>query len=87
MPAGSGSTVQQFFQLLGNLDLTNPWTLAVSVTSLAIVVFLRVRYGASTAPVVLVYGILVVSLFNLDQRGVSRVGMVPTGLPQLTWPA
>ena len=87
VPAGSGSTIQQFVQLLGNLGLTNPWTLAVSVTSLAIVVFLRVRYRRiPPAPVVLVYGILVVSLFNLDERGVSVVGAVPTGLPQLTWP-
>ena len=88
VPAGSGSTIQQFFQLLGNLYLTNPWTLAVSVSSLAIVVLLRVRYRRiPPAPVVLVYGILVVSLFNLTQYGVSVVGVVPTGLPQLTWPA
>ena len=87
VPAGSGSTIQQFFQLLGNLSLTNPWTLAVSVTSLAIVVLLRVRYRRiPPAPVVLVYGILVVSLFNLVQYGVSVVGVVPTGLPQLTRP-
>ncbi len=87
VPAGSGSTIQQFFQLLGNLGLTNPWTLAVSVTSLAIVILLRVRYRRiPPAPVVLVYGILVVALLNLDQRGVSVVGVVPTGLPQLTWP-
>jgi len=38
------------------------------------------------APVILVYGILVVSLFNLDERGVSVVGVVPTGMPQMTWP-
>ena len=82
VPGGSGSTIQQFFQLLGNLSLTNPWTLAVSVTSLAIVIFLRVRYRRiPPAPVILVYGILVVSLFNLDQQGVSVVGIVPTGLP------
>ena len=87
VPAGSGSTVQQFFQLLGNLSLTNPWTLAVSVASLAIVIVLRVRYRRiPPGPVVLVFGILVVSLFNLDQQGVSVVGTVPTGLPQLTWP-
>ena len=43
VPAGSGTTIQQFVQLLGNLDMTNPWTLAVSVTALAIVIFLRVR--------------------------------------------
>jgi SulP family sulfate permease len=87
VPAGSGTTIQQFMQLLGNLGLTNPWTLAVSVTSLAIVIVLRVRYRRiPAAPVVLVYGILIVAIFNLDQRGVSVVGAVPTGLPQLTWP-
>ena len=48
---------------------------------------LRVRYRRiPPGPVVLVFGILVVSLFNLDQQGVSVVGTVPTGLPQLTWP-
>ena len=87
VPSGSGSTIQQFFQLLGNLGLTNPWTLAISITSLAIVIFLRVRYRRiPPAPVILVYGILVVSLFNLDERGVSVVGVVPTGMPQMTWP-
>ena len=87
VPSGSGSTIQQFFQLLFNLDLTNPWTLAISVTSLAIVIFLRVRYRRiPPAPVILVYGILVVSLFSLDQQGVSVVGVVPTGMPQMTWP-
>jgi high affinity sulfate transporter 1 len=87
VPGGSGSTIQQFFQLLDNLDKTNPWTLAVSISSLAIVILLRVRYRRiPPAPVVLVYGILVVSLLNLDQQGVSVVGTVPTGLPQLTWP-
>ena len=83
VPAGSGSTIQQFVQLLGNLSLTNPWTLAVSASSLAIVVFLRLRYKRiPAAPVVLVYGIVVVSLFNLTQYGVSVVGAVPQGLPQ-----
>ncbi len=87
VPAGSGTTIQQFFQLLGNLYLTNPWTLAVSVTSLAIVIFLRMRYPLiPPAPVVLIYGIVVVSLLNLETRGVSVVGAVPTGLPQFTWP-
>jgi sulfate permease, SulP family len=87
VPAGSGSTVQQLVQLLGNLGLTNPWTLAVSISSLAIVILLRARYRRiPPAPVVLVFGILVVSLFNLDQQGVSVVGVVPTGLPQFTWP-
>lgn len=87
VPAGSGSTIEQFVQLLGNLSLTNPWTLAVSASSLAIVVFLRLRYKRiPAAPVVLVYGIVVVSLFNLTQYGVSVVGAVPQGLPQFAWP-
>ena len=87
VPAGSGSTIEQFVELLGNLSLTNPWTLAVSASSLAIVVFLRLRYKRiPAAPVVLVYGIVVVSLFNLTQYGVSVVGAVPQGLPQLERP-
>ena len=47
VPAGSGSTVQQFVQLLGNLGLTNPWTLAVSVGSLAIVICSGCATGGS----------------------------------------
>ena len=87
VPAGNGSTLQQLFQLLSNLYLTNPWTLAVSVTSLAIVLLLRLRYRSiPAAPVVLVYGILIVGLLNLGDRGVSVVGVVPTGLPEFTWP-
>ena len=61
VPAGTGSTIQQFVQLLGNLGLTNSWTLAVSVSSLVIVIFLRLRYRRiPAAPVVLVFGILLV---------------------------
>lgn len=87
VPGGNGSTIQQFFQLLFKLGMTNPWTLAISITSLAIVIFLRVRYRRiPPAPVVLVYGILVVSLLNLAEKGVGVVGVVPTGLPQLSWP-
>lgn len=87
VPAGSGSTLEQLVQLLGNLQLTNPWTLAISVSSLAIVIFLRLRYRRiPPAPVVLVYGILVVSLFSLSEHGVSVVGAVPQGLPQFAWP-
>jgi SulP family sulfate permease len=88
VPGGDGSTLAQVAQLLRNLNLTNPWTLAISISALAIVVFLRVRYRrVPPAPAVLVYGILLVTLFNLDTRGVSVVGAVPTGLPEIRWPS
>jgi SulP family sulfate permease len=87
VPGGTAAH-PQVAQLLRNLNLTNPWTLAISISALAIVIFLRVRYRrVPPAPVVLVYGILLVTLFNLDTRGVSVVGAVPTGLPEISWPS
>ncbi|MBL4576081.1 MAG: sulfate permease [Opitutaceae bacterium] len=42
---------------------------------------------AKGAPIVgVIATIILVSLFHLDKQGVSVIGNIPAGLPQLTWP-
>lgn len=87
LPGGSGAIPEQIAALITNLGMTNPWTLALSIGALAIILFLRLRYPQiPSGPVVLVLSILAVSIFSLDERGVSVVGAVPLGLPRPAFP-
>ena len=87
VPAGSGNFFQQLFQLLSNLDETNPWAFLIGAGSIALILVLKRLYPRIPAALVaLAAGILVVSAFNLDEQGVSIVGIIPTGLPTLTIP-
>lgn len=87
IPSGSGNFFQQLYQLLNNLDETNPWTLVVGAGSIALILALKRLYPRIPAALVaLAAGILVVAAFNLDQQGVSVVGAIPTGLPAPTFP-
>ena len=88
VPAGSGSTIQQFVQLLGNLSQTNPWTLAVSVTSLAIVIFLKAALPAHSSRAGRV-GLRHRGRFAVEPgptRGERRGRLCRPGCLSLTWP-
>ena len=82
VPGGSGTFFEQLVQLIGNLGLTNPWTLAIGLGAIALILLIR-----RTSPVIpgalvaLVAGILAVSIFDLEQYGVSIVGTIPAGFP------
>ena len=82
VPGGSGTFFEQLAQLIGNLGLTNPWTLAIGLGAIALILLIR-----RTSPVIpgalvaLVAGILAVSIFDLEQYGVSIVGTIPAGFP------
>jgi len=83
VPAASGNSFQQLAGLIAELDQTNPWTLALGAGSLALIFLIKRFYRQIPAGlVVLVVGILAVTLFNLDEKGVSIVGAIPTGLPK-----
>ncbi len=85
--SGSGSFFQQLFQLLTKLPDTNPYTFAIGAGSIALIVLVKRRYARIPAALVaLAAGILVVTFLNLDAKGVSVVGDIPTGLPTPTWP-
>jgi high affinity sulfate transporter 1 len=82
LPSGQGNFFQQCYQLITNLSQVKPATLLVGASALG-VIFLVKRFlpGLPSGLVALVLGILAVSIFNLDQYGVSIVGAIPTGLP------
>ncbi|MFN8482371.1 MAG: SulP family inorganic anion transporter [Anaerolineae bacterium] len=87
VPSGSGNFFQQFFQLLFNLPQTNPYTFVIGAGSIALIMILKRRYARIPAALVaLAVGILAVTFLNLDAKGVSVVGEIPTGLPTPTIP-
>jgi sulfate permease, SulP family len=87
VPGTSGDFFEQLRGLIGNLDQTNLYTLVVGAGSLALIYFMKWRFPRIPAALAaLVFGILVVSIFNLSQYGVSIVGAIPTGLPRPTLP-
>jgi len=82
VPGGSGTFFEQLAQLIGNLGLTNPWALAIGAGAIALILLIRrISPVIPGSLVALVAGILAVSLFNLDQYGVSVVGTIPAGFP------
>ena len=87
VPGGSGTFFEQLAQLISNLGLTNPWTLAIGLGAIALIILIRRTFPVIPgALVALVAGILAVSLFDLDQYGVSIVGTIPAGFPALSLP-
>lgn len=82
VPATSGNSFQQLAGLIAELDQTNPWTLAIGAGTLALIFVIKRLYPRIPAGLVaLALGILAVTIFDLDQKGVSIVGVIPTGLP------
>jgi sulfate permease, SulP family len=88
VPSLEGSLPEQIVQLVSQLPDTNPYTLAVGVASLALILVLRVVSRRIPGPLIaLVIGILAVVLFNLGAHGVSTVGEVATGVPMPSIPS
>jgi MFS superfamily sulfate permease-like transporter len=82
VPSLSGSLPEQVVQLVGYLPDTNPYTLAVGVTALVLILVLRRISRKIPGPLIaLVLGILAVTVLGLEAYGVSVVGEVATGLP------
>jgi high affinity sulfate transporter 1 len=68
--------------IVTQLGQTNPWTFAVGLLTLGII--LGLRRWAPRAPGILfavLAAIIVTSLFNLPAHGVSTVGILPQGFP------
>jgi len=82
VPATSGDSFQQLAGLIAELDQTNPWTLVLGAGALALIFLIKRFFPRIPAGLVaLVVGILAVTVFDLEQYGVSIVGAIPTGLP------
>lgn len=78
---------QRLWHLVSHLGHTQPWTLFVGLSSLLLLFALeRFAHRVPAALVTLVYGIVVVTVFGLEERGVHTVGHIATALPRLTWP-
>ena len=73
--------------LARSIDHTSAATLAVGVTSLAVLLLLQRRWPRRPAALVVVTGAIVTSrLFELAEHGVRTVGVLPSGLPHLALP-
>jgi high affinity sulfate transporter 1 len=80
--------IQEFFTFLKNLNQTNPWTLAVGLLSLFVI--LGLKRWAPRIPGVLVavvLSIMVTVFFELEAKGVTTVGALPQGFPLPSFPA
>ncbi|MGA6827417.1 SulP family inorganic anion transporter [Nitrospira sp. NS4] len=83
----SRGIIQMLIELAGKLHQTHLPTLAVGLTTLAVIMGSK-RWSprapapllATVAAVALVYGL------GLEDRGVAVVGELPAGLPSLSWP-
>jgi high affinity sulfate transporter 1 len=82
LPSSSGDVFQQLAALVAALPDTNPWTLAVGASALALLLLLRwLVPRLPGALVVLVLGIVASTAFDLAAHGVAVVGEVATGVP------
>ena len=81
VPGGSGSVPDQIAHLASVLPATNPYTAAVGLVALALILLLRaVSRRIPGALVALVAGIVATTAFDLTAHGVTVVGEVQTGL-------
>jgi SulP family sulfate permease len=88
VPGLDGSLPEQLVQLVSELPDTNPYTLAVGLSSLVLILVLRRISPRIPGPLIaLVLGILAVSLLDLGTHDVSVVGEVATGIPQPSIPS
>ena len=86
-PMHSRGIIQTLIELAGKLPQTHLPTLAVGLTTIAVIMGSKRLAPRAPAPllatvaaVVLVYGL------GLEDRGVAVVGALPAGLPGLSWP-
>jgi SulP family sulfate permease len=85
--SANGNFFERARGFVTGLGETNGWTLLVGLASLAIVV--GIRRVAPVVPgslVAVVFGIVVVALFDMDRKGVEIVGTIKGGLPSLGFP-
>jgi high affinity sulfate transporter 1 len=88
LEAGHGNFWERLIDLIRELPHTHTLTLIVGISTLVLMFFLEHRFHKIPAALVaLIYGILVVSIFNLDAQHVHIVGEIPGGLAAPKIPA
>jgi high affinity sulfate transporter 1 len=88
VPGGGDQFFERIWILGSQLGQTNLVVLSFGLGALALLIAGDKLFpGRPIALFVVVLAILVVSQTNLVQRGVSIVGAIPAGLPELAWPS
>jgi high affinity sulfate transporter 1 len=83
----SGDFYTKLFYLLGNLDATNLYTLGLGLLLASLLGWFGRKYPRLPSPLmVVIVSIVIMSLTNLQDRGVDIVGEIPAGLPSLSVP-
>jgi high affinity sulfate transporter 1 len=81
LEAGHGNFFERLWDLIVHLPETHLPTLVVGLACLLLLILLeRYFHRIPAALVAMVFGILVVTLFSLDGRGVHIIGEIPAGL-------
>ncbi|MGN7740844.1 SulP family inorganic anion transporter [Pseudomonas sp. 22526] len=79
--------ILSLLNMLQRLGETHLPTLAVGAGALALLIWLPRRFARLPAALVTVaIATLCVGVLGLDSRGVSVLGPIPSGMPQLSWP-
>jgi high affinity sulfate transporter 1 len=84
---GGNNFFTRVFEIFRHLSETNLPTLAVGLGALLLLILgERFLPGRPVSLLVVVAAILMMSFFPLADRGVKTVGVIPAGLPRLSWP-
>ncbi|PMY45425.1 MULTISPECIES: SulP family inorganic anion transporter [Pseudomonas] len=79
--------ILSLLNMLQRLGETHLPTLAIGAGALALLIWLPRRFARLPAALVTVaIATLCVGVLGLDSRGVSVLGPIPSGMPQLSWP-
>jgi sulfate permease, SulP family len=85
---GTGGTIRKFFTALGNIPDASGWTVVTSACVLAVIVGCRMIDKRIPGALIAVVGSITVSwAADLASHGVSDLGKVPSGLPDVAWPS
>ncbi len=83
----SGSVLQTLITVITNLGQINWPTTLLSLSTLAILIFLpRFVPHIPAALVAVIMGIALSALFNVSQFGIALIGDIPSGLPSISLP-
>lgn len=81
LEAAEGNFWVRMVDLIRQVPDSHWLTLLLGLSSLALMLILEERWPRVPAALVtLIYGIVIVSIFNLDQQGIHIVGEIPAGL-------
>ena len=84
---GSGDFFEKLWDVVKHLGDTHVLTLVIGLVSLAIVFGLkRLAPAVPGSLVAVLFGIVIVAVFKLEDHGVEIVGHIPRGLPTLGMP-